>query len=135
MRRRSFLLLARTFLRLLAWTVPAALLGWPALSFLTWRKRTMRTVVFRPEEQTGHRLKDGVYLIIEADKVQALSAKCTHLCCTVLYDEGRGVFHCPCHGSEFDGRGHRLRGRAQTDLERLPVCWMEDGSLSVEVPI
>ncbi len=131
MQRRSFLQRVRGLLYLLG----IGLLVRPVLSFVTWRRQTMRTVVFEPEEQTPYRLKDGVYLVPVNGELHALSARCTHLCCTVLYDPGRNVFHCPCHGSEFDSMGVRMRGRARTDLKRLPVSRRDNDILAVEAPI
>ena len=39
------------------------------------------------------RFEDGGFL--------ALSTRCTHLSCTVTWNEARQRFICPCHGSEF----------------------------------
>jgi cytochrome b6-f complex iron-sulfur subunit len=43
------------------------------------------------------RLKDGGFL--------ALSRRCTHLGCTVPWNDEKQVFLCPCHASTFDIRG------------------------------
>lgn len=53
--------------------------------------------------------------------VEALSSRCTHLGCTVRYDQATRRFPCPCHGSLFDIDGHVLHGPAERPLERYPV--------------
>ena len=51
--------------------------------------------------QRGHfylaRLENGGFM--------ALSRKCTHLGCTVIWDEKKNRFECPCHASAFDLAG------------------------------
>ena len=53
--------------------------------------------------------------------VEALSARCTHLGCTVHWAAAENRFKCPCHGSQFAADGTVLHGPAQRPLERLPV--------------
>ncbi len=52
----------------------------------------------------------------------ALSLVCTHLGCTVAFDNTNDVFNCPCHGSKFDGQGGVLNGPAATPLNKLKVA-------------
>ena len=97
-------------------------LTWPVLSFLSWRQQRTRQVVFAEGEQgDGVRIKDGVILVVERGAPLALSAKCTHLGCTVSYRSSRKRFVCPCHRSEYDRRGVRLQGPAREDLAVLPL--------------
>ena len=56
-----------------------------------------------------------------AGKVEALSARCTHLGCTVHWVAAENRFQCPCHGSQFAADGSVLHGPAERSLERLPV--------------
>lgn len=52
----------------------------------------------------------------------ACSAVCTHEGCIVNFDKGLDIFHCPCHGAEFDGKtGAKTRGPARRDLEKIAV--------------
>jgi len=52
--------------------------------------------------------------------VKAFSAVCTHLGCIVQYQGDRKVFHCNCHGSEFD-----LSGKISPVLLRGPFSHTE----------
>lgn len=45
-----------------------------------------------------------------------LDDKCTHLGCRHRWNDDRGLFECPCHGSEFDIQGTVLRGPAKKNL-------------------
>lgn len=54
-------------------------------------------------------------------KVEALSARCTHLGCTVHWVAAENRFQCPCHGSQFAADGSVLHGPAERPLDRLPV--------------
>ena len=79
----------------------------------------------------------------------SISAECTHLGCTVKMvqlAEARKVevagkteqmkqeFHCPCHGSKYDGAGTNYAGPAPAPLPwyRLEVA-PEDGQLVVDL--
>lgn len=66
----------------------------------------------------------------EPDGIGAVSARCTHLGCTVRRtSEG---FMCPCHGAVFDAEGRPVSGPARRDLPWYPV-WLEgDGRLWVD---
>lgn len=59
------------------------------------------------------RLADGGFL--------ALSRTCTHLGCTVPWDEKEKKFICPCHASAFDMRGNVLRSPAPRALDVFAV--------------
>lgn len=80
------------------------------------------------------RVDDGWYrrverqtVFIRADKGNpanpiVLSATCSHLGCTVAWDESRGdrgEFVCPCHGGRFGPDGKVLGGPPPTDLTRI----------------
>jgi cytochrome b6-f complex iron-sulfur subunit len=59
------------------------------------------------------RLDDGGFL--------ALSCKCTHLGCTVLWVEKERRFLCPCHASAFDITGSVTAPPASRALDILPI--------------
>ena len=52
-------------------------------------------------------------------KIKMVSAKCTHLGCTVHWDKERKGWDCPCHGSKFDVDGKVIHGPAIKDLEKV----------------
>lgn len=54
-------------------------------------------------------------------QVKAYSAVCTHLGCIVQYQSDRKVFHCNCHGSEFDLTGKNIAGPAPAPLHPFRV--------------
>ena len=70
------------------------------------------------------RLKDGGFL--------ALHRQCTHLGCSVPWDEASGRFACPCHASAFDLRGDVLAPPAPRPLDIFPVR-IENGIVKVDV--
>jgi Rieske Fe-S protein len=53
--------------------------------------------------------------------VHAVSITCTHLGCTLRWNDAEQTWDCPCHGSRFSHVGHVLEGPATTDLESIPV--------------
>ena len=54
-------------------------------------------------------LEDGGFL--------ALSRRCTHLGCTVPWDETAQQFICPCHSSVFDIKGEAIKTPASRPLD------------------
>ncbi|HEX2694359.1 MAG TPA: Rieske (2Fe-2S) protein [Acidobacteriota bacterium] len=54
-------------------------------------------------------------------KLVALSAVCTHLTCTVRYDNDTGTLFCPCHNGRFDLSGNVLSGPPPRPLETYTV--------------
>ena len=59
------------------------------------------------------RLEDGGFL--------ALSHKCTHLGCTVLWVDKKKKFACSCHGSSFDITGNVINPPAPRALDMHPI--------------
>jgi Rieske Fe-S protein len=77
---------------------------------------------------------EKVFLLRKESTFRALSAVCTHLGCTVdRASEGGAGFHCPCHGSEFDGEGARTGGPAPRGLPWRPLSLAADGTLLVDL--
>ena len=62
----------------------------------------------------------------------AVSLRCTHLGCSVSWDEGRKRFICPCHSSAFDISGEVLNPPASRALDYYPVM-IENGVVKVDI--
>jgi len=135
----------RSFLKLAWIAIGIAALGetlWVVASFLKPRslapKSEGRLVVAGPSDAFAAgsvtafpagkfylvRLADGGFL--------ALHRQCTHLGCSVPWDEASGRFKCPCHASVFDLRGDVLAPPAPRPLDIFPVR-IENGIVKVDV--
>lgn len=64
------------------------------------------------ESRSMKDLKGKEYLLIRtADKkVKALSTTCTHLGCTVYWQQDKNRFYCPCHQGVFNPDGEVVSG-------------------------
>jgi cytochrome b6-f complex iron-sulfur subunit len=62
----------------------------------------------------------------------ALSLRCTHLGCSVSWEENKKRFICPCHSSSFDISGEVLNPPAARALDYYPVM-IENGVVKVDV--
>lgn len=68
------------------------------------------------------RLPDGGFL--------AIYQRCTHLGCSVPWDQTAQQFVCPCHSSSFDTQGDVLNPPAVRPLDLFPVV-IEDGLVKI----
>lgn len=68
------------------------------------------------------RLDDGSFI--------ALWQRCTHLGCSVPWEEEKAQYHCPCHGSLFDKYGEVQGGPAPRPMDYFPV-FIEGGEVFV----
>lgn len=59
----------------------------------------------------------GLIFLTAPGQWQALSTKCSHAGCTVLWQDGQDLL-CPCHSSRFDLTGKVLNGPATKPLAR-----------------
>ncbi len=65
--------------------------------------------------------REFVLFLTEDKGPIAISRICPHLGCTIIYDDSKGIFKCPCHGSEFSKIGKYLSGPAKKGLQTLKV--------------
>lgn len=56
----------------------------------------------------------------EEGGIVVLSAVCSHLACTVRWNQQSRHFECPCHGGLFDPHGRVLAGPPTRPLSSLP---------------
>lgn len=61
----------------------------------------------------GHRY--GAYRDA-ADQLHLVDAACTHLGCTIKWNNDEKTWDCPCHGSRFSYKGQVLNGPANSNL-------------------
>ena len=64
-------------------------------------------------ERRGEKL---AVFVDEGGEQHLLSARCTHLGCTVAWNPGERTFDCPCHGSRFSRLGEVVNGPAARPL-------------------
>lgn len=57
-----------------------------------------------------------------------VSLTCTHLGCTVRWNEAETSWDCPCHGSRYSYDGTVLQGPAVRDLRRIDLPLESEGS-------
>ncbi len=62
--------------------------------------------------------KVGVYKDAQGS-IHAVSATCTHMGCTVSFNQTERSWDCPCHGARFSVHGKVLNGPADRDLEYM----------------
>ena len=90
--------------------------------------------MFPPPDGDGIVQRGQVLLVWREGAARAMSARCTHLGCTVSVSQDGESLVCPCHGSEYGLDGEVLRGPAPRPLASLEIERQDDGSCRV-VPI
>jgi menaquinol-cytochrome c reductase iron-sulfur subunit len=82
---------------------------------------------------------ERAFLFREQETLYSISARCTHLGCTVQLAkmpnaEGGFEFHCPCHGSKFRADGTNFAGPAPSPLPyyKLDLA-ADDGQLILDM--
>lgn len=62
----------------------------------------------------------AILLHLREGRFVAYSGRCTHLSCSVYYDQARDLLLCPCHDGIFDPRtGEPVAGPPQRPLPRI----------------
>ncbi len=73
-----------------------------------------------------------IWVVREPDRLFAIFARCTHLGCTPDWLPQQDMFHCPCHGSEYDPEGVNFAGPAPRPMDRCLVTTLANGSIQVD---
>jgi len=68
------------------------------------------------------------------DDILVLSSRCTHLSCTVNWDEETQVFRCPCHDASFDAEGKVVDGPPPEPLGYFEYSVDAEGVITI-VPV
>jgi len=67
---------------------------------------------------------DGKRMAIFRDEqgtVHAISPRCTHMGCTVDWNDTDKTWDCPCHGSRYSSGGEVIRGPAEKSLAKMDL--------------
>ena len=125
----------RTFLHYLLKTSVLALFGatiYPIVRYL-WPPRGVEssvstTVAAKRDELASRAAKifrfgnrPGILIKTPQGELKAFSAVCTHLNCTVQYEERAGVIWCACHNGKYDLNGRVISGPPPRPLEAYRV--------------
>jgi len=62
-----------------------------------------------------------------------LSNRCTHLSCSVYWNEAKGEYDCPCHDAQFGSEGEVLGGPPPHPLDRYE-SEVEEDTLMIRFP-
>jgi cytochrome b6-f complex iron-sulfur subunit len=68
----------------------------------------------------------GIVFIAPDGRLDALSATCTHLSCTVQYRPDWQVIWCACHNGKYDLNGNNISGPPPKPLEKFSVNVVND---------
>jgi Rieske Fe-S protein len=85
-------------------------------------KRVGGAALVHAPSYSDPRCQQGLIIVAQPapDQYVALSASCTHSCCTVRFTGSE--FECPCHGSTYALDGSVTGGPAPAALQELAVC-------------
>jgi cytochrome b6-f complex iron-sulfur subunit len=86
--------------------------------------QTNSVTVFRGGRFFLARLEDGGFL--------ALSLRCTHLGCSIEWEDDKNRFICPCHASAFEINGNVQNPPAPSALDYFPVV-IQNGKIMVDI--
>jgi len=68
----------------------------------------------------------------DAQDLLILNSQCTHLACTVNWNEEAAAYLCPCHDAKFSAQGEVLDGPPPRPLDRFTEHRVtEDGTLEI----
>jgi len=73
-----------------------------------------------------------LWVVLEPGRLFVIFARCTHLGCTPDWLPQQNMFHCPCHGSEYDPEGINFAGPAPRPMDRCKVTLLANGTVQVD---
>lgn len=73
-----------------------------------------------------------IWVVLEPGRLFVIFARCTHLGCTPDWLPQQNMFHCPCHGSEYDPEGVNFAGPAPRPMDRCLVKMQANGTVLVD---
>ena len=73
-----------------------------------------------------------IWVVLEQGRLFVIFARCTHLGCTPDWLPEQEMFHCPCHGSEYDPEGVNFAGPAPRPMDRCNVTLLANGTIEVD---
>jgi cytochrome b6-f complex iron-sulfur subunit len=73
-----------------------------------------------------------IWIVLEPGRLFVIFARCTHLGCTPDWLPQQNMFHCPCHGSEYDPEGVNFAGPAPRPMDRCHVTMQANGTVLVD---
>ena len=68
------------------------------------------------------------------DDILVLSSRCTHLSCTVNWNEENQIFVCPCHDASFDAEGKVVNGPPPEPLGHFEYSVDDEGVITI-IPV
>lgn len=132
----------RKFLLIVGWGAFFAVMGGAILSGIRFlfpnalneppRTFKLGKVDAFPEEAVSYVEEHKIFVVRDEKGLRCVSAICTHLGCTVNWDDQYGKFLCPCHGSAFARNGKVLNGAAPRPLEWFKVVLSGDKRILVD---
>jgi len=85
-----------------------------------------------PPNSVTHISNGRLYIVRLGDGgFMAVHHRCTHLGCTVPWDQAAQKFICPCHNSQFDRQGIVESPPAPRPLDMFPIT-IENGKVNVD---
>jgi len=72
------------------------------------------------------------WVVREPGRLFVIFAQCTHLGCTPDWIQSQNIFHCPCHGSEYDSEGVNFAGPAPRPMDRCHIILDPSNQLVVD---
>ena len=76
---------------------------------------------FQPGVNQQFLQSNRIWVVVEPGRLFVIFARCTHLGCTPDWLPQQDMFHCPCHGSEYDPEGVNFAGPAPRPMDRCQV--------------